>query len=68
MRPNYRPSFAADHPPEGTNPELAVLIDEVMRMRKQQERVVDNLNMFQSYVSNELMSLKNKLNSIEQTN
>ena len=37
-----------------------------MKLRKQQERVVDNLNLFQTYVSNEIQGLKAKLNAVEQ--
>lgn len=47
--------------------EARTILDEMMRMRKQQERVVENLNLFQAYVTNEIQGLKSKLNQIEQS-
>jgi len=43
-----------------------MILEELMKLWKQQERVVDNLNLFQTYVSNEIQGLKAKLNAVEQ--
>ena len=47
------------------NPQLSLLKDELKFMRAQQEKILENQNIFQTYISNEITNIKNRLNQME---
>ena len=47
------------------NPHLSLLKDELKFMRSQQEKILENQNIFQTYISNEITNIKNRLNQME---
>jgi hypothetical protein len=45
--------------------EISMLRDELRFMKSQQEKILENQNIFQTYISNEITSLKNRMNQLE---
>lgn len=49
----------------GESNQISMLIDEIKYLRAQQDKILENQNIFQTYISNEITSLKNKMNQLE---
>ena len=47
------------------NTQIIMLREELRFMRIQQDKILENQNIFQSYISNEITSIKNKINQLE---
>ena len=55
-------NYEANNPqPQQDNAQMAMVLEELRMMRAQQ----DKINNFQAYISNELTSLKNRMNQLE---
>lgn len=47
------------------NSQIILLREELRFMRIQQDKILENQNIFQTYISNEITSIKNKINQME---
>lgn len=45
--------------------QMSILIDEIKFMKTQQDKILENQNIFQTYISNEITSIKNRINQME---
>lgn len=45
--------------------QIAQLMEEIRYMKSQQDKILENQNIFQTYISNEITILKNKMNQME---
>lgn len=45
--------------------QISLLIDEIKFMKSQQTKILENQNIFQTYISNEITSIKNRMNVLE---
>ena len=46
-------------------PSTAQLLSEIHHMRAQQDKILENQNIFQTYITNEITAIKNRLNQFE---
>jgi hypothetical protein len=47
------------------NTQIVMLKEELRYMRAQQDKILENQNIFQTYISTEITSIKNKMNQME---
>ena len=45
--------------------QISMLIEEIKFMKAQQSKILENQNIFQTYISNEITSIKNRMNVLE---
>ena len=45
--------------------QIGILIEEIKFMKAQQDKIIENQNIFQTYISNEIMGIKNRMNVLE---
>ena len=47
------------------NSQINILKEEIKFMRAQQDKILENQNIFQTYITNEITNIKNRLNQME---